>query len=262
MRQKKQPSFEKFITEIATGAGEILLKYLGKKHRIKYKPGAGIVTEADIFSEQFLLKNILEKYPKSTIITEETGEIEGKPEMVWVMDPLDGTSNYAHGFPWFCVSIGLLIDGERTAGAIYHPVLREMFFAAKGRGAFLNKRRISVSKTKKVTDALLGTGFYYAQEDTLHREMRLFEGMHRLTSTVRRPGSAALDLASVACGRFDGFWERGLSPWDVAAGFLIVEEAGGKVTDYRGKKASIDGKEVVASNSLLHGTLLKVLEKQ
>lgn len=251
--------YEKFMTEIAFGAGAILLKYLNKKHRIKYKPGAGIVTEADTFSEQFLLKNILKKYPNSSIITEETGEIKGKPELMWVMDPLDGTSNFAHGFPWFCVSIGLLEDGIRTAGVIYQPVSREMFFAEKGKGATLNGKKISVSGTKKMSDALLGTGFYYAQEDTLHREMRIFEDMHRLTTTVRRPGSAALDLASVACGRFDGFWERGLSPWDVAAGMLIVEEAGGKVSDYSGKEATIDGQEVVASNGKLHKTLLNVL---
>lgn len=253
-------SHKKFMTEIAQGAGDILMKYLNKKHRIKYKPGAGIVTEADIFSEQFLLNNILRKYPRSSIITEETGEIPGDAEMLWVMDPLDGTSNYAHGFPWFCVSIGLLEYGVRTAGVIYHPVMREMFFAEKGRGAFLNGRKISVSKTKKMKDALLGTGFYYAKEETLAREMRIFSNMHRLTSTVRRPGSAALDLASVACGRFDGFWERGLSPWDVAAGFILVEEAGGKVTDYSGKEATIDGSEVVASNGSLHSTIMKVLK--
>lgn len=250
---------EKFLTEIAFGAGEILMKYLNKKHRVKYKPGAGIVTEADIFSEQFLLKNILSKYPKSSIITEETGEVPGGQEMLWVMDPLDGTSNYAHRFPWFCVSIGLLEEGVKTAGVIYQPVSREMFFAEKGKGAFLNGRRIKVSQTKKAADALLGTGFYYAHRPTMKREIRNFEKMHAVTSTVRRPGSAALDLASVACGRFDGFWERGLSPWDVAAGFLLVEEAGGKVTDYRGKETTIESREILASNGVLHHTLMRVL---
>lgn len=257
----KSKKFTPFLTKIAEGAGAILLKYLNRPHKIEYKPGAGIVTEADKFAEQFLLKNILKQFPQCSILSEETGAIPGKPEMLWVIDPLDGTSNFAHGFPWFCVSIGLYVDGEARAGAIYNPVMKEMFTAEKKGGAFLNKKRIQVSKTKKISDALLGTGFYYAEETTLKREMKIFENMHRHTSTVRRPGSAALDLACVAKGRFDGFWERGLAPWDVAAGFLIVEEAGGVITDYAGQPTHMKGSEVVASNKTLHEPLVKILSQ-
>lgn len=245
---------------MALGAGAILLKYLGKKHKIEHKPGAGIVTEADKFAEQFLLKNILKNYPKSTILSEEAGNVPGSPELLWVIDPLDGTSNFAHGFPWFCVSIGLFENGKLKAGAVYNPVLKELYTGEVGKGAFLNGKRISVSKTKKISDALIGTGFYYAEESTLKREMRIFENMHRHTSTVRRPGSAALDLACVASGRFDGFWERGLAPWDVAGGFVIVSEAGGKVSDYQGNATDIRGAEVLVSNGALHGQLIKILQ--
>ena len=248
-----------FLTSLAGDAGAILLKYLHKTHRVKRKRGAGIVTEADRAAESVCLKKIFRKYPDSSIITEESGEFRGTSGLCWVMDPLDGTTNFAHGFPWFCVSIGLLVEGALTAGVIFNPVTRELFYGEKGHGAFLNGKKIRVSRTSLLKDSLLGTGFYYSKGRTLEDEMGIFTRMNQVALGVRRPGSAALDLAYVACGRYDGFWERRLSPWDVAAGFVIVTEAGGTVSDYKGKETDIYGKEVVASNSVLHRGLVRVI---
>ena len=252
-------NFRAFLPRLAGAAGKVLLEHYGKTHRVEWKPGAGIVTEADKRAEGVLLKKIFRKFPKSSIITEESGEYRGEGSLCWVLDPLDGTSNYAHGFPMFCVSIGLYEDGEAKAAVIYSPVLKEMFYAERGRGAYLNGRPIRVSKTKTVKEALLGTGFYYSTGAILRQEMKIFFRMNEAALAVRRPGSAALDLAFVACGRYDGFWERGLSPWDVAAGFLIVKEAGGMFTDYRGKKTDMFGKEVVASNGRIHKPLVSLM---
>ncbi|MFM8314811.1 MAG: inositol monophosphatase family protein [Deltaproteobacteria bacterium] len=251
----------KFLVTLAKGAGAILMKYYHKKHQIEFKPNAGIVTEADKASEAYLLKNILRKFPKSSIITEETGEYHGDSELLWVIDPLDGTSNYAHGFPWFCVSIGVFVKGKPKAGVIYQPFTREIYFAEKGKGAFLNGKRIRVSQTKKLEESLLGTGFYYSKSSSLAAEVDVFREMNEVALAVRRPGSAALDLACVASGRFDGFWERGLSSWDVAAGYLLVEEAGGTVTNYQGKKCSIFDKYCLASNGRIHKRMQSIVGK-
>lgn len=237
------------------------MRYFHRTHRIEVKKDAGIVTEADKAAEKFILKRISRKYPESSIITEESGEYRRGDSLCWVIDPLDGTSNYAHGFPWFCVSIGLYEEGAPRAGVIYHPVLKEMFYAEKGRGAFLNGKRVRVSKTSRLDESLLATGFYYSKGKELRKDVEAFGRMNEAALGVRRPGSAALDLAFVACGRFDGFWERGLSPWDVAAGFLMVTEAGGEVSDYRGNETSMFGREVVASNGRLHSPMVKVLRK-
>ncbi len=262
MRSAKpcEPS-AKFIIDLARGAGAILMKYFNKKHKIEIKPNAGIVTEADKAAEAYLIKNILRKFPKSSIITEETGEYHGDSDLLWITDPLDGTSNYAHGFPWFCVSIGLYSKGMARAGVIYQPFTQELYYAEKGKGAFLNGKRIKVSQTKKLDEALVGTGFYYSKSKSLAAEIKVFQEMNEQTLAVRRPGSAALDLACVASGRFDGFWERGLSSWDVAAGFLLVEEAGGKVTDYQGEKTSIYDGYCLATNGRIHERMKSVVSK-
>lgn len=238
----------------------MLMHYFNKKHRIEVKKGAGIVTEADKAAERLCLKKIFRKFPESSMIAEESGEYRSGSDLCWVVDPLDGTSNYAHGFPWFSVSIGLYREGRPAVGVVYHPVLKETFYAEAGRGAFLNGKRIRVSKTSRMQEALLSTGFYYSRGTQLKEEIGVFGRMNEVALGVRRPGSAALDLAFVAAGRFDGFWESGLSPWDVAAGFLIVEEAGGKVTDYRGRKTTMHGKQVVASNGKVHGRMLKLVK--
>jgi len=253
--------WNKPLHELCVGAGGILMKYFGKRHQIKEKPGAGIVTEADEAAETYLVKQILRKFPESSIITEETGNYAGKSEWLWVIDPLDGTSNYAHGFPWFCVSIGVYREGKAVAGAIYHPIMKEFFFAEHKKGSFLNGKKIHVSNASRMREALLGTGFYYSKKAQLAWEMKIFHRINEYAQAVRRPGSAALDLACVAAGRFDGFWERGLSSWDIAAGCLLVEEAGGKITDYQGKKADIFSGEIVASNNKIHSQLVKLIQK-
>jgi myo-inositol-1(or 4)-monophosphatase len=251
-----------FTKKIAVEAGEVLLKYFGKAHRVRWKKNAGIVTEADEAAENLLMKNILRAYPSSSIITEESGEHLKGGELSWIMDPLDGTSNYAHHFPWFCVSIAVQREGVTSAGVVYQPVTRELFWAQKGKGSFLGDKRIKVSPCRRMKESLLGTGFYYFKGRGLTREIETFRKMNQLALAVRRPGSAALDLACVASGRYDGFWERGLSSWDVAAGFLLVEEAGGKITNYSGKSTTIFDKEVLASNGLLHRQMVKVIGRK
>ncbi len=252
-------NLKSFLYDTAEGAGNILLKHYGRLRHIEKKEGAGIVTEADKNAERYIMKKIFSKFKNSSIITEESGEFEGDSPFLWIIDPLDGTSNYAHGFPWFCVSIGVYVEGKPAFGVIYHPILKEMFFAARGKGATLNNRPIRVSKETKLEDSLVGTGFYYSKAKELRDEMGIFSRMNEHCLAVRRPGSAALDLAQVACGRYDGFWERGLSPWDVAAGFLIVEEAGGKISNYSGKTTTPFEKQVIASNGLLHKKMVNAI---
>ncbi|MBI4404629.1 MAG: inositol monophosphatase [Deltaproteobacteria bacterium] len=247
-----------FTIQLARGAGRILLRKLGKLHHIQVKENAGIVTEADKQAEDYLIKNIFRKYPKSSIITEESGEFQGTGLLTWVLDPLDGTSNYAHSFPWFCVSIGVYEQGAGKIGVVYHPSMNELFCGVEGAGATLNGKKIKVSHTRSIHEALLGTGFYYAKGERLREEMEIFRKMNEVALGVRRPGAAALDLAYVSCGRYDGFWERGLSPWDVAAGTILVKEAGGRVTDFKGKPTNIFSKEILASNDHLHTQLVKL----
>lgn len=253
--------YERFLRSLCDGSGRILLKYLEKTHRIEKKRGAGIVTEADKGSEAFLLKNIFRKFPKSSIITEESGEFKNSPEFLWIIDPLDGTTNYAHGFPWFCVSIGLHVEGKETAGAILNPVTKEFFYAEAGKGAYRNGKRLKVSRVKNIGDSLLGTGFYYSKDWLLKKEMAIFTVMNQYALGVRRPGAAALDLAYVASGRYDGFWEKRLSAWDVAAGMLMVKEAGGKITNYSGKETDMYAGELVASNGHLHRRMVSLISK-
>lgn len=249
-----------FMMSLAHGAGDILMKYFHRKHRITVKPGAGIVTEADKGAENYLIKKIFSKFPKSSIITEESGSHDHGSELLWIIDPLDGTTNYAHGFPWFCTSIGVYRDGVGVAGVVYNPFHRELFYAEKGKGAFLNGKRIRVSTVAKMDAAVVGTGFYYSKGKALKEEMKIFSRMNELALGVRRPGSAALDLAQVATGRYDGFWERRLSSWDVAAGFLLVEEAGGQLSNYSGKVTDLFEGELVASNGRIHQRLVKEIQ--
>lgn len=252
-------SYAKFLDGLAEGAGQVLRKYFTKVRRIEHKRNAGIVTEADKLSEALILKKISRFYPNSSILTEESGEFRRDDSLCWILDPLDGTTNYAHGFPWFCVSIGLFENARPRAGVVFNPISGEKFTAEAGKGARLNGRPIRVSKTERLGDSLLGTGFYYSKGSRLSEEMEYFRRMNQVALGVRRPGAAALDLASVAAGRFDGFWERGLSPWDVAAGWLIVHEAGGTITDYSGKPTTIYGDEILASNGRVHRRLVNVL---
>jgi myo-inositol-1(or 4)-monophosphatase len=232
------------------------MSHFQKKIRIREKKGAGLVTEADLKSELCCVRMLRKARPDFGFLTEEAPPETGRGEGQWVIDPLDGTTNFVHGFPMFCVSIAAEWSGEVVAGVIYHPVLKETYVATRGGGATLNGHSLRVSKTAQLRNSLLTTGFTYRKDQWLRAEMEAFESLSAIARAVRRPGSAALDLAYTARGVFDGFWERRLSPWDVAAGALIVTEAGGKVTDFRGNPFSIHDKELLASNGLLHPQLL------
>jgi len=248
-----------FIKKLALDAGRIILEGYGKNLKIEVKKNAGWVTEIDKRSENFIVESILKEFPESTILSEECGEMRGSKKMKWIIDPLDGTSNYAHGFPWFCVSIGLEVEGKMKAGAIYQPFVNELYYAEKGKGAFLNDELIRVSDTSELSASLVATGFSYLKDEPLKREMKRFMQVQQVALGVRRAGSAALDLACVACGRFSGFWECGLNPWDVAAGFLLISEAGGKTTCYEGKPTSLYDSNFVVSNGLIHVELVNTI---
>lgn len=250
-----------FAIETARDAGRILLEKFGRIETVTKKGDINLVTEADLASEALIVERIKSHFPRHAILAEEagnavvTGEDGGHK---WIIDPLDGTTNYAHGYPCFCVTIALEHQGEIVLGVTYDPTRDELFTAEKGRGAALNGKPIRVSGTDELGNALLVTGFPY---DIKHREKfarHLTEFL--LTSRgVRRDGSAAIDLAYIACGRFDGFWEEGLNPWDVAAGKLLIEEAGGIVSYYDGSKFSVYTPPIVTSNGLIHQQMLNVL---
>ncbi|MCD6320086.1 MAG: inositol monophosphatase [Candidatus Desulfofervidaceae bacterium] len=253
--------FYQFALEVAHKAGEEVMRFFFKPHQISYKGEINLVTEADLASERLIKKSICAKYPQHAILAEESGLKGGEEiDIRWIIDPLDGTTNFAHGLPWFCVSIALEIKKEIVLGAIYSPVLKEMFSALKGHGAFLNGKPIKVSQTQKLIKALLATGFPYDVQQHPEPVMTRFHRMIMHARGIRRAGSAALDLCYVACGRFDGFWEERLHPWDTAAGVLIVQEAGGKVSDFTGRPYSIYEKEILATNGFLHENMLRVLQ--
>jgi len=245
------------MIETAHKSGEILLKYFGKSFKVREKRGAGLVSEADIASEESAIRMLKKLQPDFGVLAEESGAQE-KEAGRWIIDPLDGTTNFVRGFPVFCVSIAAEWDGEVIVGVIYHPIMNETYVAIKNQGAFLNRKPIRVSSVKKLKDSLLSTGFSYRKGE-LNLEIDAFARLSKAAGAVRRPGSAALDLAFTARGIFDGFWERKLSPWDVAAGTLLVEEAGGKVTDFKGNRFKITHPEILASNSGIHNNLLKTI---
>ena len=240
--------------------GKILLEKFGRKINISKKGEIDLVTEADLASEKFIIEKIKSYYPKHSILAEESGEavLIGDSKWKWIIDPLDGTTNYAHGYPCFCVTLAVEFDDKIVIGVTYDPTRDELFVAEKGKGATLNNKKISVSETEKLGEALLVTGFPY---DISQREnfTRHFTDMLLSSRAVRRDGSAAIDLAYVACGRFDGFWEEGLNPWDVAAGVLLIKEAGGQVSYFDGTEYSIYSPPICSSNGLIHSEMLNVL---
>lgn len=213
------------------------------------------VTEVDQAAEQAVIRTIAEAYPDHAFLAEESGQT-GKSDHVWIIDPLDGTTNFLHGMPQYCVSIALQSKGVLTHAVIYDPNRNELFTATKGAGAFLNERRIRVSKRIKMEEALIGTGFPFRQNVDIDEYLRGFKAVALNSAGIRRPGSAALDLAYVACGRYDGFWEMGLSPWDMAAGALLVREAGGLVTDFDGGDQYLDKGRIVAATPKMFRQLL------
>ncbi|CAN5761326.1 inositol monophosphatase family protein [soil metagenome] len=249
-----------FAIETARDAGRVLLEKFGRT-TVTMKGDINLVTEADLASEALIIERVKSHYPRHSILAEESGEaivIGGDGEYKWIIDPLDGTTNYAHGYPCFCVTIALEHNGDIVIGVTYDPTRDELFAAEKGNGATLNGKPISVSPTDDLGNALLVTGFPY---DIKHREKFARNLTEMLLSSrgVRRDGSAAIDMAYVACGRFDGFWEDGLNPWDVAAGKLLIEEAGGVVSYYDGSKFSIYTPPICATNGLIHDEVTLIL---
>jgi myo-inositol-1(or 4)-monophosphatase len=250
-----------FAIETAQQAGRILMEKFGRLTNVTKKGDINLVTEADLASEAHIIERIKSYHPKHAILAEESGEavvIGGDTTWKWIIDPLDGTTNYAHGYPCFCVTIALEHDGEIVIGVTFDPTRNELFAAERGGGASLNGKPIRVSTTEKLGDSLIVTGFPYdfKQKPNFARHLTDFLFHSR---GVRRDGSAAIDMAYVACGRFDGFWEEGLNPWDVAAGKLMIEEAGGVVTYYDGSKFSIYQPPICASNGGIHSQMLEVL---
>jgi myo-inositol-1(or 4)-monophosphatase len=252
-----------FAIDVARDAGGLLIQRLGAA-KVTNKGDIDLVTEADLASENLIIERIRSYYPQHGILAEESGEAElvggGKrSEWKWIIDPLDGTTNYAHSYPCFCVSIALEHAGVLEVGVVYDPVRDEMFAAERGNGATLNDRKITVSSVEELRDAMLCTGFPYNVRERPDFT-RDFANFTMAAQAVRRDGSAALDLAYVACGRFDGFWEDGLSPWDIAAGQILIEEARGKVSNFENEPLSIYTKKVLASNGLVHDAMLRVLK--
>jgi myo-inositol-1(or 4)-monophosphatase len=251
-----------FAIQTAQEAGRVLAEKFGRALQITNKGDIDLVTEADIAAERLIVERIRSYHPRHQILTEEAGDIliEGGADSAykWIIDPLDGTTNYAHGYPVFCVSVALEHEGRIVVGVVYDPTRDELFAAERGEGATLNGRRIRVSDTNELGRALLCTGFPY---DVRERGdfARHFHNFIMQSQSLRRDGSAALDLAYVACGRFEGFFEEGLRPWDVAAGVLLVEEAGGRVTHYDGSPFHVYTPPIAASNGLVHDAMLRVL---
>jgi myo-inositol-1(or 4)-monophosphatase len=250
-----------FAIETARDAGQILLEKFGRVIKVSKKGDINLVTEADLASEALIIERIKSYYPKHSILAEEAGEaviIGGENTWKWIIDPLDGTTNFTHGYPCFCVTIALEHEGEIVLGVTYDPTRNELFAAERGRGASLNNKPIRVSVTEDIGDGLIVTGFPYdfKKRDAFARHLTQFLLQSR---GVRRDGSAAIDMAYVACGRFDGFWEEGLNPWDMAAGVLLIEEAGGQVTGYNDAKFSIYSPPIVASNGLIHSQMINIL---
>lgn len=243
----------------ATEAGaEVLKHYFNSKTlKISNKEGVNnLVTEADHAAEKAIIETIQESFPDHFILSEEAGEMKMESAYKWIIDPIDGTVNYAHGIPLCCVSIGVEKDGQIVMGAVYNPLLNEFYLAEKGKGATLNGEKISVSEKKKVMDSCIVTGFPYIYLDLPNGPLDVFNRLIRKGVPVRRLGSAAIDLCWVASGRFDGFYEHKLNAWDSSAGFLIVEEAGGKVTDFSGNYYSPYQPRIVATNGHIHNELL------
>ncbi|MGH7802498.1 MAG: inositol monophosphatase family protein [Thermodesulfobacteriota bacterium] len=275
------------IAEIAAReAGQLLRENLGKVKEIEYKTKNSLVTEVDRLSENLIVKVIRENFPSHDILAEEAGRISNKSSHVWIIDPLDGTTNYAHTYPCFAISIALEVEGAIRLGVVYDPIRDEFFSAELGQGAYLNGNSFKVSRASKIEESLLCTGFTHDNEWMVDENLRHFENFIRRAQAVRRDGSAALDLCYVACGRYDGFWELGLHSWDTAAGSLLVKEAGGKITDFSGgsgaspipptgsgtgikregfkgtaQEFNIYGEETLATNGLIHDEMIRILSQ-
>ena len=253
--------YRQFLATVTVEAGEVLRAKFSDRHEVRYKGEINLVTEADLLSETLITERIRSSFPGHDILTEESPETTNGSRFRWIIDPLDGTTNYSHGYPIFCTSIALEVGGEILLGAVYNPMLKELFVAEKGEGASLNGCRLSVSRTEDLNRGLLATGFPYDLREDRNNNMNYFKALAMCAQAVRRSGSAALDLAYLAAGRFDGFWELKLMPWDTAAGWLLVTEAGGIVTDLCGGPYGLRSPHILAGNGFINGELLRVIAK-
>jgi myo-inositol-1(or 4)-monophosphatase len=254
-------NWAKFAVRLARSAGQVLLNYYNAPQKVEHKGAIDLVTAADRTSEELIYSRIKKRFPEHGVLGEEGSASKTDSEWLWVIDPLDGTSNYAHHYPFFCVSIALQHNGVSQLGVIYEPLRKELFQAVRGRGVRLNGISGQVSSTPKLSEAFLSTGFAYDIRESEADNLDNFSRLAKTVFAIRRGGSAALDLAYVACGRFDGFWELKLHPWDTAAGILMVEEAGGKVSRFSGEPFSIIHQDIIATNGLIHQEMMAVLTK-
>jgi len=243
-------------------AGYVLRENISGRREVSYKGEINLVTEMDRLAERTVVETILDAFPDHGILAEEEAQIENSSGFLWIIDPLDGTTNYAHGYPSFSVSIGLESSGDVIVGVVYDPMRDELFSAARGKGAFLNEKPIAVSRNDVLIRSLLATGFPYDRAVSTENNLNYFNALIMASQEIRRSGSASLDLCAVAAGRLDGYWELKLQPWDVAAGSLIVREAGGMLSDFTGTRFSIRDKELVASNGKIHDLMLDVLNAE
>jgi myo-inositol-1(or 4)-monophosphatase len=265
VNEKESFEFVPAVSAIAREAGALLMDYFRRRVKIEYKGEADLVTEADRNSEALIIRRVREQFPTHAVLGEESGSVAATSASNagyrWYVDPLDGTTNFAHGLPVFCVSLGIERlneqgTAERIAGVVYDPTRDELFSAELGRGAFLNGVKVSVSATANLKDSLVATGFP-SQKRHKNPNIYFYHQLTLKTHGVRRAGSAALDLCYVACGRYEGFWEFNLNPWDTAAGVLIVQEAGGTVTDFAGAEFDIASRQVLATNGHIHPSLMQ-----
>jgi len=253
-------AFIEFAVQTAREAGKLLKCRLNTPHTIDYKGVINLVTEADRMSEALILERLQQRFPDHSILTEESPASDKNSEYRWIIDPLDGTTNYAHGYPVFCVSIALEQDKRVIAGVVYNPMLDELFLAEEGQGTWLNGQRIRVSEISDLSQSLIATGFPYDIRESEINNLDHFNSMAKQVQAIRRAGSAALDMAYVAAGRFDGFWELKLMPWDTAAASLLIREAGGIVSDLYGNDFSLSAPHVLASSGKIQQQLIQALQ--
>jgi myo-inositol-1(or 4)-monophosphatase len=249
-------------TQAVLRAGAIQKARYGQQIEIRHKGEIDLVTEVDNACEEAILGVLRERFPDHDIVTEETDLARSGSRFVWFTDPLDGTTNFAHGYPFFCSSVALTIAGEVVAGAVYDPIKEELFTAERGAGAHLNGRPLRVSSASELLSSLLVTGFPYDLREDLSGKLKLFNRFMGEARAIRRDGAAALDLSYVASGRVDGFWEERLQPWDMMAGILLVEEAGGRVSRFDAAPLGLSADEILATNGVLHDRMLAVLREE
>ena len=252
-----------FTKQLALNSGKILSKHFGNIKSINKKStNIDLVTNADLESEDFIVKTIQNKFPDHTIITEENQLKAKNSDFRWIIDPLDGTTNFVHNLPIFGVSIALQYQNKTIIGVVYNPAVNKLFFASLNKGAYLNDKKISVSSSKTLNESLIVTGFPYLHDNKWEKSFSIFKDFYSRTQGVRRLGAAALDLCFVAMGRFEGFYEFNLKPWDICAGSIIAEEAGAKVTDWNNKELPFSGERILATNGKIHQEMVTILDSQ